>query len=125
MIIHLTKKCFLTTGHSPGIASLNRLLTGFVRIMFEVEDLRTATPATVSRCGMVWFSEEMVALPMMLSNYMGRLRHVPIQRHVEFMTHLPQPGVRLLAEYFATYDQEKRRTPLPTAQSPVCPLPMG
>lgn len=28
-----------------------------VRIMFEVQDLKYATLATVSRCGMVWFSE--------------------------------------------------------------------
>ncbi len=28
--------------------------------MFEVEDLKYATLATVSRCGMVWFSEEVV-----------------------------------------------------------------
>ncbi|ORY33069.1 putative motor [Naematelia encephala] len=31
-----------------------------VRVMFEVEHLRYATLATVSRCGMVWFSEEVV-----------------------------------------------------------------
>jgi dynein heavy chain 1 len=31
-----------------------------VRIMFEVETLKYATLATVSRCGMVWFSNETV-----------------------------------------------------------------
>jgi dynein heavy chain 1 len=31
-----------------------------VRIMFEVETLKYATLATVSRCGMVWFSDETV-----------------------------------------------------------------
>jgi dynein heavy chain 1 len=28
--------------------------------MFEVENLKNATLATVSRCGMVWFSDETV-----------------------------------------------------------------
>ena len=32
-----------------------------VRIMFEVETLKYATLATVSRCGMVWFSNETVS----------------------------------------------------------------
>jgi dynein heavy chain 1 len=36
-----------------------------VRIMFEVEMLKHATLATVSRCGMVWFSEETITSQMM------------------------------------------------------------
>lgn len=31
-----------------------------VKIMFEVESLKNATLATVSRCGMVWFSEDVL-----------------------------------------------------------------
>jgi dynein heavy chain 1 len=44
-----------------------------VRIMFEVETLKYATLATVSRCGMVWFSAELVQLPMIYSHYLSRL----------------------------------------------------
>ncbi|KAL9029741.1 MAG: hypothetical protein Q9196_002047 [Gyalolechia fulgens] len=45
-----------------------------VRILFEVENLKYATLATVSRCGMVWFSEDIVTSDMMLSNYLDNLR---------------------------------------------------
>jgi dynein heavy chain 1 len=44
-----------------------------VRIMFEVENLKNATLATVSRCGMVWFSEETVTLSMIYHHYLCRL----------------------------------------------------
>ncbi|KAK5121795.1 hypothetical protein LTR85_004670 [Meristemomyces frigidus] len=45
-----------------------------VRIMFEVETLKYATLATVSRCGMVWFSDDTVALDVLLSRYHAQLR---------------------------------------------------
>lgn len=35
-------------------------LSANMRILFEVNDLNQASPATVSRCGMVWVSEEVV-----------------------------------------------------------------
>lgn len=44
-----------------------------VRIMFEVETLKHATLATVSRCGMVWFSNETVTNSMMYHHYLCRL----------------------------------------------------
>ena len=44
-----------------------------VRIMFEVETLKYATLATVSRCGMVWFSDETVSNAMMYHHYLARL----------------------------------------------------
>lgn len=45
-----------------------------VRILFEVETLKYATLATVSRCGMVWFSDDTVTSDMLLSNYLQGLR---------------------------------------------------
>lgn len=45
-----------------------------VRILFEVENLRYATLATVSRCGMVWFSNATVTSEMLLLHYLEGLR---------------------------------------------------
>ena len=45
-----------------------------VRILFEVETLKYATLATVSRCGMVWFSGDTVTSDMLVSNYLQGLR---------------------------------------------------
>jgi len=45
-----------------------------VRIMFEVETLKYATLATVSRCGMVWFSDDTVTIDMIYTHYLQRLK---------------------------------------------------
>ncbi|KAK4049755.1 dynein heavy chain [Microbotryomycetes sp. JL221] len=45
-----------------------------VRIMFEVESLKYATLATVSRCGMVWFSDDAITSEMLYRNYLATLR---------------------------------------------------
>ena len=50
-----------------------------VRIMFEVQDLRYATLATVSRCGMIWFSEHVLTLDMIYENYFQKLCNVPLE----------------------------------------------
>ncbi|KAF2733638.1 dynein heavy chain [Polyplosphaeria fusca] len=50
-----------------------------VRIMFEVETLKYATLATVSRCGMVWFSDDTVEIDMMVTNYIQDLKSVPFE----------------------------------------------
>ncbi|KAH8681293.1 dynein heavy chain, N-terminal region 1-domain-containing protein [Xylariales sp. PMI_506] len=47
-----------------------------VRVMFEVETLKYATLATVSRCGMVWFSEDTVSSDMMVKHYLEGLSKV-------------------------------------------------
>eukprot|EP01096_Ripella_sp_DP13-Kostka_P011830 TRINITY_DN484_c0_g1_i1.p1 TRINITY_DN484_c0_g1~~TRINITY_DN484_c0_g1_i1.p1 ORF type:complete len:4631 (+),score=2721.08 TRINITY_DN484_c0_g1_i1:206-14098(+) len=53
-----------------------------VRVVFEVENLRYATPATVSRCGMVWFSEDTVSIEMLAHNYLTKLRQLPLAEHI-------------------------------------------
>lgn len=47
--------------------------------MFEVQDLKFATLATVSRCGMVWFSEDVLSTEMIFENYLARLRNIPLE----------------------------------------------
>ncbi|KAK6589101.1 dynein heavy chain [Cryptosporidium xiaoi] len=41
-----------------------------VRIVFEVHSLATATLATVSRCGMVWFNDDLITDDMYFSYYL-------------------------------------------------------
>jgi dynein heavy chain 1 len=50
-------------------------LPSTVRIMFEVESLKYATPATVSRCGMVWFSGDIIDSQMLVRHYSELLKH--------------------------------------------------
>lgn len=47
--------------------------------MFEVQDLKYATLATVSRCGMVWFSEDVLSTEMVFENYFARIRSIPLE----------------------------------------------
>lgn len=44
-----------------------------VRIIFEVSTLKYATPATISRCGMVYFSESTISINMAFSFYISIL----------------------------------------------------
>lgn len=53
--------------------------------MFEVQDLKYATLATVSRCGMVWFSEEVLSMDIIFDNYLTRLRSIPLDEGEEEM----------------------------------------
>lgn len=44
-----------------------------------MQDLKYATLATVSRCGMVWFSEDVLSTEMIFENYMLRIRSIPLE----------------------------------------------
>lgn len=68
-----------------------------VRIMFEVETLKYATLATVSRCGMVWFSEETVTPTMVITHYLESLRNVPFEDLDEDSVATGQSAAKTLA----------------------------
>lgn len=68
-----------------------------VRIMFEVENLKYATLATVSRCGMVWFSEDTVTPSMMITNYLETLRKVAFEDLDEDAVATGQSSAKALA----------------------------
>ncbi|TVY81803.1 Cytoplasmic dynein heavy chain [Lachnellula suecica] len=68
-----------------------------VRIMFEVETLKYATLATVSRCGMVWFSEDTVTPSMMVDNYLDTLRTVAFEDLDEDAVATGQSAAKALA----------------------------
>lgn len=59
-----------------------------VRIMFEVQDLKYATLATVSRCGMVWFSEDILLTEMIFENYISKLKNIPLEGEDERETNI-------------------------------------
>ncbi|KAG1825562.1 dynein heavy chain protein 1 [Suillus subaureus] len=68
-----------------------------VRIMFEVEHLRYATLATVSRCGMIWFSEDVIEPSMVYRHYLNTLSTVPLDADDEDAVDMPGRRVDALA----------------------------
>ena len=81
-----------------------------VRILFEVETLKYATLATVSRCGMVWFSSDTVTSDMVVKHHLEELRTVAFedldedtagQASIQAL-HLQAQCADLLEGYFAS-----------------------
>lgn len=58
---------------------LELLICMEVIFYLQVQDLKYATLATVSRCGMVWFSEDVLSTEMIFENYLARLRNIPLE----------------------------------------------
>jgi hypothetical protein len=60
-----------------------------VRIMFEVEHLRYATLAAVSRCGMIWFGEDVTEPSMVYRHYLNTLSTVLLDADDEDTVDIP------------------------------------
>jgi hypothetical protein len=56
-----------------------------VRIMFEVEHLHYATLATVSRCGMIWFGEDVIEPSMVYATTSTLFRQCLWMRMMEML----------------------------------------
>jgi dynein heavy chain 1 len=57
--------------------------------MFEVEHLRYATLATVSRCGMIWFGEDVIEPSMVYRHYLNTFSTAPLDADGEDATDIP------------------------------------
>jgi dynein heavy chain 1 len=55
--------------------------------MFEVQDLKYATLATVSLFGMIWFSEHVLSIDMIFENYFNRLSNIQLEESEEGNKH--------------------------------------
>ena len=51
--------------------------------MFEVTDLKYAT---VSRCGMVWFSKDVLSAEMIFNNYLVKLKQILLRAKMKVLT---------------------------------------
>lgn len=75
-----------------------------VRIMFEVQDLNNATLATVSRCGMVWYSDDVVLEQMVFTTQLDRIEHVAMDSNegsAEQSLQVQRTVVNIVRPYFA------------------------
>jgi dynein heavy chain len=60
------KKLYLTSGEIIK-------LTNHISVLFEVQDLAAASPATVSRCGMVYFETKLLGWLLLIKSFMNTL----------------------------------------------------
>ena len=49
------------------------LLSNMMALIFEVADLDEASPATISRCGMVYMEPESLGVQVLINSYLERL----------------------------------------------------
>ena len=49
-------------------------LTPHMTMMFEVEDLTVASPATVSRCGMIYMEPESLGVQVLIDSWISTLK---------------------------------------------------
>nr|CCC91421.1 putative dynein heavy chain, cytosolic [Trypanosoma congolense IL3000] len=105
-----------------------------VRIVFEAHDLKFATPATVSRCGMVWFSQGTLPLPCLLGRHIEVFFRTPVvdrrggKRTVGVCDDCEGMQLRLNGSHFAVYKISaagERDLPESPRESPTPPRDVG
>ncbi len=105
------------------LANAERIKLGEnVRLVFEVEDMGRANPATVSRCGMVYLSQDDIGWKAYLGAWADRtLRTVEVYRTCEdlrtLLNYLLEDSVEKVMTALATIKGREQRVPTTTAQN--------
>jgi len=74
-------------------------LTDPMTMMFEVEDLKVASPATVSRCGMVYLEPNQLGYEVLVKSYMSKIPYFLNEKHGEMILDILMWIMAPLTEY--------------------------
>ena len=77
-----------------------------MRILFEVNDLNQASPATVSRCGMVWVSEEVVHWEEIIISFFSQNNLLEDEEKLNYLVSLVRISFRKGFAAFRRYLRE-------------------
>ena len=56
-----------------------------MRVLFEVNDLNQASPATVSRCGMVWVSEKVIETEHFITSFFMKNKIIQDEQKLDYI----------------------------------------
>ncbi len=73
-----------------------------VQIMFEVETLKYVTLATVSGCGMIWFSDNVVLPIMLMKRYLSSMQSVAHDDADDELAVHTNPGAQEVSKMVST-----------------------
>jgi len=87
-------------------------LTPYMTMMFEVEDLEVASPATVSRCGMVYMEPGSLGMAVIYESWITRLPEniIARKRFVEALTNLFRKHLEPVKDFLRDTMTEMVRT---------------
>lgn len=81
-------------------------LSSKMRVLFEVNDLNQASPATVSRCGMVWVSEKVVQSQDFITSFFMKNVILKNPIHLEFAVKLIKNSFKKGYNYIKKFCRE-------------------
>lgn len=81
-------------------------LNSKMRILFEVNDLNQASPATVSRCGMVWVSEEVISSDDFITSFFMKNKIILEESKLAHLVRLVKTSFKKGYAYIKKYCKE-------------------